>query len=734
MNEIKLVCFDFDGVFTNGQVFFNNSNIVKYYNVKDGMGIKLLKKKNVKTVVLSGFKENKSTKQICEHLGIDTYILNCKKKENIIFTITEKYNIDIKNVAYIGDDINDIKLLNIVGLSACPNDAHEDCKKNVDYICNKKGGEGCIREFTDYILQKNKNYKNNKNKVMIMDCLLRDGGIINKWDFSNEFVNTYIQVMDKTDINYAELGYISNNKTNENFLSNIKIEQLRKIYNFDNIQNVKFSVMGDYNKFDLSNIPDNNNKNYPVSLIRIAGPVDMLENIEKYIVNIKNKGYEVSINIMNSSHINNTTLDYIVTFFNSLTIKPDFIYFADSFGALFPKDIRRLFTKLKNIKKVKIGFHGHNNLQLALTNSIEAIHTDVNIIDTCVYGMGKGAGNLPLELFLLYINNNHKYYNYNIEYLLEFINDHFNNLIKNYEWRYNSNLAITGSLNSSIRFINNYNALKDLYTNIKKLPLKERIRPNINKKKVCCIIPARYNSERLKGKLLIKINNISVIARTCLQIQRCKNIDSLYVTTDNIDIKNEVEKYNINVIMITSECKNGTQRIFKAYKKININYDLIINVQGDESFVNPTDIDNSIEYHLKHKHYCTCIHAPTYNLNKVQYNSYTKLCLTKNNKILYISRNIIPATKDNNTISNIKYNSVKYNIHLGVYLYSSQALKDINTFSIGYNETLEDIELLRLIENDKNIYSFEVREKYIQINTHNDIKELKKKYTITNYM
>ena len=139
--------------------------LTRYLYIFDEVGLSfiicLLKKHSldecyfwISELYLSGFKDNKSTKNICEHLAIDTYILNCKNKEEIIFTITKKYNIDIKNVAYIGDDINDIKLLNIVGFSACPNDAHEDCKKNVDYICNKKGGEGCIREFTDYILQK----------------------------------------------------------------------------------------------------------------------------------------------------------------------------------------------------------------------------------------------------------------------------------------------------------------------------------------------------------------------------------------------------------------------------------------------------------------------------------------------------------------------------------------------------------------------------------------------------
>ena len=124
---IKFVVFDFDGVFTNGNVYFNNDNIFKYYNVKDGMGIKILKESGIKVGVISGYKENKSQRNILEYLKIEYVRLNCANKLSILNTWCDELKIDIQNeVAYMGDDLNDIIIMEQVKIAGCPFNAYKN--------------------------------------------------------------------------------------------------------------------------------------------------------------------------------------------------------------------------------------------------------------------------------------------------------------------------------------------------------------------------------------------------------------------------------------------------------------------------------------------------------------------------------------------------------------------------------------------------------------------------------
>ena len=161
--NIKFVVFDFDGVFTDGNVRFNNNIICKSYNVKDGKGIHLLKKNNIKVGLLSNFntkleiKYSNSTLSLDQnnfknHLGFDYFYIGKEDKKKILNNWINELNINMDNIAYIGDDINDIEILKESRFSACPYDAVDECKEIVDYICKKKGGEGCVREFVDKII------------------------------------------------------------------------------------------------------------------------------------------------------------------------------------------------------------------------------------------------------------------------------------------------------------------------------------------------------------------------------------------------------------------------------------------------------------------------------------------------------------------------------------------------------------------------------------------------------
>lgn len=172
---IKLVCFDFDGVFTNGKIYEKDGNMNKYYDVKDGMGLALLKERGILTCLISNYKSqftiNYNGNHIIEHLKFDIVSIGNNKKLDTLNEIICKNNLTWDEIAYIGDDINDIPVMMKVGYSACPNDAIEDCKNIVNYICNKTGGNGCVREFIDIILNTplnniKKNLRKNYNYII----------------------------------------------------------------------------------------------------------------------------------------------------------------------------------------------------------------------------------------------------------------------------------------------------------------------------------------------------------------------------------------------------------------------------------------------------------------------------------------------------------------------------------------------------------------------------------------
>jgi len=150
--KIKLVITDVDGVLTDGGMYYSEKGeIMKKFNAKDGMGVELLLQNNIKTVLLT--RENsKIVKKRGLKIKVASTITGIQKKELHLETICRKFRVLPKEIAYIGDDINDIEISKLVGLSASPLDGVVRLKKNVDYVCRNKGGNGVFREFADLII------------------------------------------------------------------------------------------------------------------------------------------------------------------------------------------------------------------------------------------------------------------------------------------------------------------------------------------------------------------------------------------------------------------------------------------------------------------------------------------------------------------------------------------------------------------------------------------------------
>ena len=150
--KIKLIITDVDGVLTDGGMYYSEKGeIMKKFNAKDGMGVELLLQNNIKTVLLT--RENsKIVKKRGLKIKAASTITGIQKKELHLETICRKFRVMPKEIAYIGDDTNDIEISKLVGLSASPLDGVTQFKKNVDYICKNKGGNGAFREFVDLII------------------------------------------------------------------------------------------------------------------------------------------------------------------------------------------------------------------------------------------------------------------------------------------------------------------------------------------------------------------------------------------------------------------------------------------------------------------------------------------------------------------------------------------------------------------------------------------------------
>ena len=154
--KIKLLILDVDGTMTDNGIYIDEKGIEsKKYNAKDGVGIYELIKNNVIVGIISHSEKSDGIKSRASYLGIKYCHVGNEPKEEILKTWIKKLEINLEEVAFIGDDINDLSIIDIVGFSACPNDSSDPVKRKVSLVLNTKGGYGCVREFSDLYLTQN---------------------------------------------------------------------------------------------------------------------------------------------------------------------------------------------------------------------------------------------------------------------------------------------------------------------------------------------------------------------------------------------------------------------------------------------------------------------------------------------------------------------------------------------------------------------------------------------------
>ena len=237
--------------------------------------------------------------------------------------------------------------------------------------------------------------------MKILDCTLRDGGYYTNWDFDEKLVDVYIQSMNNLPIDYIEIGYRSTIKKGylgEYFylplyvMERIKSETTKKLVVILDEKDVKKEDVKELLEPSLNLI----------DMVRLAITPESLERAIELATDVKAMGFEVGFNVMYMSNWKNQPafLDLLPKI-NGIA---DYFYMVDSFGGVYPEDVKEIYNLVQSKINVPIGFHGHNNIELALINTLTAIECGATIVDATITGMGRGAGNLKTELLLTALN------------------------------------------------------------------------------------------------------------------------------------------------------------------------------------------------------------------------------------------------------------------------------------------------------------------------------------------
>lgn len=278
-------------------------------------------------------------------------------------------------------------------------------------------------------------------KTKILDCTIRDGGYLNNWGFTEQLVSDLYGAVSKSGTDYVEIGFRSSEKYVD--LKNTGIwrvtpeETIEKIVR--NNSGSKISLMVDFAKFDLTDIPQSQES--MVDLYRLAVHKNKIIDAVPLINQIADKGYEVALNLMGVTRYTDKDFQLITDPIKDSNL--EYLYFADSYGSLLPHEVEKYIDLLSETEK-KLGFHPHNNMQLGLANTLQAINLGIDIVDGTVAGMGRGAGNMQLETLIAYCQRSISEEKYNVLPILELINRYFISLKKECHWGYSLHYMISG--------------------------------------------------------------------------------------------------------------------------------------------------------------------------------------------------------------------------------------------------------------------------------------------------
>ena len=228
------------------------------------------------------------------------------------------------------------------------------------------------------------------------------------------------------------------------------------------------------------------------------------------------------------------------------------------------------------------------------------------------------------------------------------------------------------------------------------------------------LIPARLKSNRLPEKPLEQLDGIPLIIHVYKRAKLSLSCDEIIVCTDSEKILKEVNHYGGKAIMTSEKHNNGTERISEVAK--NFKARLVLDIQGDEPLLNPNDIDLVVNYHLDNDHFDIIVPShPT--IEKIDNPNIVKIVSNEKGEVVYFSRSLIP--------NNFKKKQIIFNRHLSIVSFKPKILQDFFKLDISSLEKIEDIELLRALENKMKIGTFSIKGDSFSVDTQDDLTRAK---------
>lgn len=286
-----------------------------------------------------------------------------------------------------------------------------------------------------------------RTDIKVLDATIRDGGLCNNFEFTDEFVRELYKTNIKSGVDYMEFGYkASRNLFNEAEFGKWKFckeEDLRSIVG-DNISDMKIAVMADVGRCDYKTdfLPKNESV---IDMIRVACYIHQIPAAIEMIEYFNELGYETTCNIMAISQANLNQVEEALDMLGKSSV--DVIYLVDSYGSLYPEnaaELAKVYLAAAEKSGKQVGFHAHNNQNLAFANTIETLSYGVSYLDATALGMGRGAGNCAMELLLGFLKNP----KYSLYSLLTFIEKYMIPLKEQgVVWGFDLQYMFTGQLN-----------------------------------------------------------------------------------------------------------------------------------------------------------------------------------------------------------------------------------------------------------------------------------------------
>lgn len=290
-----------------------------------------------------------------------------------------------------------------------------------------------------------------RKEIKVLDATLRDGGLVNDFYFTDEFVKDLYKANIKAGVDYMEFGY----KADKEMFDVDKFgpckfcddDYIRSIVG-DNDTDLKLAVMADIGRCDYKNDIIQKSDS-PIDMIRVATYINTMPAAIDVIEDSYKKGYETTCNIMAISNAQESDIKVALDLLGKSPV--DVIYIVDSYGSIYPEQMARiadLYMEFGAKYGKEIGIHAHNNQQLAFANTIEACGDGVNFLDATYAEMGRGAGNCAMELLLGFLKNP----KYNVYPVVKFIEQHINKLkADGIVWGYDLQYMMTGLFNQHPR-------------------------------------------------------------------------------------------------------------------------------------------------------------------------------------------------------------------------------------------------------------------------------------------